>query len=113
MNTTYSSTDFNEKNTTSEGDHFSKEDMMAKGSEVYEKTVEAATDAYEKTAQVASDTYEQARVYTRENPEKVSLIAFGVGFGLGMLLCSRPSRTSRSAHAVVDALYDVAHAFLK
>lgn len=112
MNTTYSSTDFDEKNTTLEGDHFAK-DIKDKGGEIYEKTVEAASDAYEKTAQVASDTFDQARVYTRENPEKVALIAFGVGIGLGMLLCSRPSRTSRSAHAVVDALYGVAHAFLK
>ncbi len=112
MNSDYSSTGFDQKHTTTEGGVFPK-DMMDKGGEAYDKTMKAASEAYEKTSQVANDTYEQARVYTRENPEKVALIAFGLGFGLGMLLCSRPSRTTRSAHAVVDAVYDVATAFLR
>jgi ElaB/YqjD/DUF883 family membrane-anchored ribosome-binding protein len=100
------------------------EDVLEKGSEMYAKTQQAAGEAYEKTAQVAgetydktakimSDTYDQAKVFGRENPEKMALIAFGVGFGLGVLFCSRQSRASRSAHAVVDAIYDVAVAFLR
>jgi hypothetical protein len=90
-----------------------KENIKEAGSEMYAKTQQAASEAYDKTAKVVSDTYNQAATLGRENPEKMALIAFGVGFGLGVLFCSRESRASRSAHAVVDAVYDVAVAFLR
>ena len=82
-------------------------------SEAYDKTSQVASEAFDKTSQVASDTFARAKAFTRENPEKAALIAMGVGVGLGMILCSRQSRTARTTNAVVDALYDVARAFLR
>ncbi len=82
-------------------------------SEVYDKTNKVASEAYDKTSKVASDTFDRAKEFTRENPEKAALIAMGVGVGLGLILCSRQSRTARTTNAVVDALYDVARAFLR
>ena len=82
-------------------------------SEAYDKTSKVAFEAFDKTSEVASDAFDRVKVFTRENPEKAALIAMGVGVGLGMILCSRQSRTSRTANAVIDSLYDVARAFLR
>jgi ElaB protein len=47
--------------------------------------------------------------YGRENPGKITLIAFGAGLGLGLLLASsRRSRSTRYAEPVVNALSDIA-----
>jgi len=105
-------TEFKEKVTHAAG-KIIPEDVMESGAEMYAKTQQAAGEAYDKTARVMSDTYDQAKIYGRENPEKIALIAFGVGFGLGILFCSRQSRATRSAQAVVDAVYDVAVSFLR
>jgi ElaB/YqjD/DUF883 family membrane-anchored ribosome-binding protein len=99
-------------------------DMLKTGADMYDKaqhatseafdtTSKVASEAYDKTSKVASDTFDQAKAFTRENPEKAALIAMGVGVGLGLILCSRQSRTARTTNAVVDALYDVARAFLR
>jgi len=82
-------------------------------SEAYDKTSRAASEAFDKGSQVANDTFDRVKVFTRENPEKAALIAMGVGVGLGMILCSRQSRTTRTANAVLDSIYDVARAFLR
>jgi ElaB/YqjD/DUF883 family membrane-anchored ribosome-binding protein len=90
-----------------------QEDVKAAGADIYAKTQQAAAEAYEKSAQVAEETYSSAKLFSCENPAKTVAIAFGVGLGVGILLASRRSRTSRSAHAVVDALYDVASTMLR
>jgi ElaB protein len=82
-------------------------------SEAFDKTSRVASEAYDKTSEVAGDAVDRVKTFTRENPEKAALIAMGVGVGLGMILCSRQSRTSRTANAVIDSLYDVARAFLR
>jgi ElaB protein len=82
-------------------------------SEAYDKTSKVASEAFDKTSEMANDTFDRVKAFTRENPEKAALIAMGVGVGLGMILCSRQSRTSRTANAVIDSLSDVARAFLR
>ncbi len=83
------------------------------GGEMYDKAQHAASEAYDKTSKAANETFVRARAYTRENPEKAALIAMGIGVGLGLILCSRQSRTARTTNAVLDAAYDVARAFLR
>jgi ElaB/YqjD/DUF883 family membrane-anchored ribosome-binding protein len=84
----------------------------------YEDTKQVVNDAYGKTTEVLTNTYDQAMVYGKDNPGKLTLIAFGAGIGVGVLLASgflggRSSRSSRMAEPIVNALSDVALAFLK
>ena len=96
------------------GDAYDK--TVQKAGEVYDKTAQKAGEAYDKTAQKVSETYEKAKHYSHENPGKTIFIALGIGFGLGLLLGAgshHRSRTSRIAEPVVNALSDVAMAFLR
>jgi ElaB/YqjD/DUF883 family membrane-anchored ribosome-binding protein len=101
--------------TPGEGKQGSAQDMWEKGAEVYDQTKQAATQAYEKAANTLSSTYDQALTYGRENPGRFTLIAFGAGIGVGVLLAAgggRP-RTRRYAEPVVNALYDIALEFFR
>jgi ElaB/YqjD/DUF883 family membrane-anchored ribosome-binding protein len=86
-----------------------------RGAEVYDQTKHAVTNAYDKTSEVLTDTYDQAMTYGRQNPGKLTLIAFGAGIAIGMLLSSGRgrSRTERIAEPVVDALSRVALEFFR
>ncbi|HEU4388465.1 MAG TPA: hypothetical protein VFV34_11755 [Blastocatellia bacterium] len=78
----------------------------------YEQAKQAVAKAYEKTAGTITETYDQAVKYGRANPGKLTLIAFGAGVGVGVLIAtgfsSRPSRTSRLIQPVVGALSEIA-----
>jgi len=82
----------------------------------YEQTKQVVTDAYGKTTEVLGNTYDQAMTYGRENPGKLTLIAFGAGIGVGVLLASGfggRSRTNRIAEPIVGALSQVAMEFFR
>lgn len=83
----------------------------------YEETKQVVNDAYGKTTEVLTNTYDQAMVYGKDNPGKLTLIAFGAGIGIGVLLASGfssgRSRSSRIGEPIVTALSEVAMAFLK
>lgn len=82
----------------------------------YEQTRQVVTDAYGKTSEVLGNTYDQAMTYGRENPGKLTLIAFGAGIGIGILLASGlggRSRTNRIAEPIVGALSQVAMEFFR
>ncbi|MEK6285664.1 MAG: hypothetical protein AABO57_07980 [Acidobacteriota bacterium] len=78
----------------------------------YDQTVKAVSEAYDKTSEVVSSTYDQTMTYGRDNPGKLTLIAFGAGIGIGVLLASGlgggRSRNSRFAEPIVTALSQVA-----
>jgi len=83
----------------------------------YDQTVKAVSDAYDKTSEVISNTYDQTMTYGRENPGKLTLIAFGAGIGIGILLASGVgggrSRNGRFAEPIVTALSQVALEFFR
>ena len=83
----------------------------------YEETKQVVNDAYGKTTEVLTNTYDQAMVYGKDNPGKLTLIAFGAGIGIGVLLASSlsggRSRSSRIGEPLVTALSEVALAFLR
>jgi hypothetical protein len=85
------------------------------GQSPYDQTVQTVTDAYGKTTEVLSNTYDQAMSYGRENPGKLTLIAFGAGIAIGLLLSGSGgrSRTNRIAEPVVNALSQVALEFFR
>ncbi|AFM24085.1 hypothetical protein [Desulfomonile tiedjei] len=92
-------------------------DIRKAGAETYQKVEHAASQAYDQTSKVLSDSYHQVSEYAHKNPERTTLIAFGVGLGLGLLLAGRGGGGWRSnryyAAPVIDALYDVAMAFVR
>jgi hypothetical protein len=81
----------------------------------YDQTVQTVTDAYGRTTEVLTNTYDQAMSYGRENPGKLTLIAFGAGIAIGLLLAGSGgrSRTNRIAEPVVNALSQVALEFFR
>ena len=63
-----------------------------------------------------TDTYDQAMVYGKENPGKLTLIAFGAGIGIGVLVASGLGgrrRNSRFTEPIVNALSQVALEFFR
>jgi hypothetical protein len=89
--------------------------MWDKGAEVLDQTKQRATEAYDKAAETLSHTYDQAMTYSRDNPGKFTLLAFGAGVGVGVLLAGSGGRrrTRRYAEPVVNALYDIALEFFR
>jgi ElaB protein len=83
----------------------------------YEQTAKAVSDAYDKTSEVLTNTYDQTMTYGRENPGKLTMIAFGAGIGIGVLLASGfgggRRRSSRIAEPVVNALSQLALEFFR
>jgi ElaB protein len=89
-------------------------DFMNRTAEAYDHTKETASRAYDKTSQALTDSYAHAMTYGRENPGKMTMIAFGIGFGMGLLVASsRRGRVSRYAEPLVTALSDIALDFVR
>lgn len=82
----------------------------------YDQTVKAVGEAYDKTSEVLTNTYDQTMTYGRDNPGKLTLIAFGAGIGIGVLLASgfggRRS-SNRYTEPIVNALSQAALAFFR
>jgi ElaB/YqjD/DUF883 family membrane-anchored ribosome-binding protein len=76
--------------------------------QVMDQTKEAFGEAYDKTSQTVNATYGQAMEYGREHPGQLTLIAFGAGIGIGLLLASTFNSRSRLMPSVVDALSGIA-----
>ena len=85
----------------------------SRGPEIMDQTQQVLTEAYDKTSKTLNETYDQAREYGREHPGQLTLIAFGAGIGIGLLLASAFSSRSRIMPPVVNALTDVATAIFR
>jgi|ERR1041384_5996223 ElaB protein len=83
----------------------------------YEQTAKAVGEAYDKTSEVLTNTYDQTMTYGRENPGKLTMIAFGAGIGIGVLLASGLGsgrrRNGRIAEPIVTALSQLALEFFR
>jgi len=87
--------------------------FAAGATEVVDQAKQAVTDVYNRASKGLSESYTQAVDYGRENPGTTTLIAFGAGIGIGLLLAgsvssSRNSRTSRILPPVMNALTEIA-----
>jgi ElaB/YqjD/DUF883 family membrane-anchored ribosome-binding protein len=80
----------------------------SRGADIMDQTQQALTEAYDKTSSTLNETYDQAIEYGREHPGQLTLIAFGAGIGIGLLLASTFSSRSRIMPPVVDALTGIA-----
>lgn len=70
-------------------------------------------ELYDQTNKSLSHQYDKAVDYSRENPGKTTLIAFGVGVGVGVLLLGNlggsRSRRSRVVEPVMNAVSTLAY----
>jgi ElaB/YqjD/DUF883 family membrane-anchored ribosome-binding protein len=89
--------------------------LRDRATEAYDQTKKAVNEAYDKTAQAVSSTYDQAMTFGREHPGQLTLIAFGAGIGVGLLLASGGPRrrTSRYAEPAINALSEIALEFFR
>ena len=85
-------------------------DVVRTVKEISDRATTAVGTAYEKTADAMGDTVDKVMTYGRRNPGKLTLIAFGAGLGVGVLIAasSPRSRTSRIVEPVVGALSEIA-----
>lgn len=84
--------------------------QIERGEKVVNEVKEKVTDAYDRTSKSLNEGYTRAVDYGRENPGKTSLIIFGAGLGIGLLLAngSGRSRKGRIVTPVMNALTDIA-----
>lgn len=86
-------------------------EINSRAAEVMEQTKQAVTEAYDRTSRTVQESYDRAVDYGRENPGKMTLIAFGAGIGIGLLLASNfnsRSRSNRIVSPVMTALSEIA-----
>lgn len=87
------------------------------GQSPIDQTKQVVTDAYGKTSEALTNTYDQAMSFGREHPGQLTLIAFGAGIGIGLLLASSfssgRSTSQRYAEPVVNALSNIALEFFR
>lgn len=72
---------------------------------------QSVSDTYHRASHGLNETWEQAMDYSRENPGRSTLIAFGVGVGVGLLMANgfaTRSRTRRIVPPVMNALSEIA-----
>lgn len=65
-----------------------REQVEDRSAEIIDRTKQQVSEAYDQANKSVSDQYRKTVDYGRENPGKTTLIAFGVGAGLGALLVS-------------------------
>jgi ElaB/YqjD/DUF883 family membrane-anchored ribosome-binding protein len=91
-------------------------DMRERGSEVVDQARQKVTDAYDRASRGVTETWGQAMGYSRENPAMATLIAFGVGIGVGVFLAGgfqTRNRSRRLIPPVMNALSEIADEFLR
>jgi len=82
-----------------------KTPSSAEVNEAFDKAKQVVSDAWDRTNRGLSDTYEHAVVYGRENPGKMTLMAFGAGLAVGLLIAGTvPSSRSRNRRIVVPVM---------
>ena len=59
--------------------------------EGYQKASEKVGEAYRKTSRAVSGAYESGVGYVQENPAMMTLVALGIGVGIGFLLGGEPA----------------------
>jgi ElaB/YqjD/DUF883 family membrane-anchored ribosome-binding protein len=82
-----------------------------RSSEPMDQMRQSVSEVYNRASHSMNETWEQAMEYGRENPGKATLIAFGAGVGVGLLLANgfvTRSRSRRIVPPVMNALSEIA-----
>lgn len=89
---------------------------VRKGEEAFDKTRENISEVYDRASRTAHQTLDQAIDYGRNNPGTATMIAFGAGLGLGLLIASNMnsrSRPQRMVPPIMRALSDITMEFFR
>jgi ElaB/YqjD/DUF883 family membrane-anchored ribosome-binding protein len=90
----------------------SHEKVEGRGGDVMDQAKRKAGQVYDQANRNLNEQYERVIDYGRENPGKATLIAFGVGLGVGLLVAGgfkARSRRSRLVEPVMNALSTLAY----
>lgn len=82
--------------------HAVREQVTERGAEIMHQAKHKVSEVYEQANKSVTKQYEKAMDYGRENPGKTTLIAFGVGVGVGVLLVGSVSGPRRRRSRVVE-----------
>ena len=89
-----------------------REKIEDRSAEMMWQAKRKASQVYDQANKSLNEQYERMIDYGRENPGKTTLIAFGVGVGVGLLVASSfnaRSRRSRMVEPVMNALSILAY----
>jgi ElaB/YqjD/DUF883 family membrane-anchored ribosome-binding protein len=95
--------------------HAVRERVEERGAEALDQAKRKAGQIYDQANKSLNEQYGKAMEYGRENPGKMTLIAFGVGVGVGVGLVvaggypTPHSRRRRMVEPVMNALSSIAH----
>jgi ElaB/YqjD/DUF883 family membrane-anchored ribosome-binding protein len=79
--------------------------------EIIDQTKQGISETYNRASQGLNETFGQAMDYSREHPGRSTLIAFGLGVGVGLLMAGNfatRNRTRRIVPPVMNALSEIA-----
>jgi ElaB/YqjD/DUF883 family membrane-anchored ribosome-binding protein len=88
-------------------------------SEVAGQARDTINEAYSRASRGMSDTWEQAMDFSKEHPGAATIVAFGAGVGLGLLLAGglggfhSRGRTRRMVPPVLDAISMITREYLR
>jgi ElaB/YqjD/DUF883 family membrane-anchored ribosome-binding protein len=92
--------------------HAVRERIEDRGAEALDQAKEKVGRVYDRANKSLIEQYEKAMDYGRENPGKTTLIALGVGAGVGLLVASSfnapRSRRRRLVEPIMNALSTLA-----
>jgi len=89
-----------------------REKVEGRGEDVIDQAKRKAGQVYDQANRSLNEQYGRVIGYGRENPGKTTLIAFGVGVGVGLLVAGgfkARSRRNRLAEPVMNALSALAY----
>jgi ElaB/YqjD/DUF883 family membrane-anchored ribosome-binding protein len=92
---------------TSNAARTARENIEDRGAEMMGQAKQKASHIYNQANKTLNEQYERVADYGRDNPGKATLIAFGVGVGVGLLVAggfNTRSRRSRLVEPVMNAL---------
>jgi ElaB/YqjD/DUF883 family membrane-anchored ribosome-binding protein len=103
---------------TSDSSSSAQRDLKEKSGEMIDQAGQAVSEAYQRATQTVNEKLGQAKEYSRENPGTATMVAFGVGVGVGVLLASGllntgRSRSQRIVPPVMNALSEIASELLR
>lgn len=99
--------------TTEQNESSTLGNLSAKSGEIVGQAKDVASDVYNRASKSLNQGVNQAVDYSREHPGQATLIAFGAGLGVGLLLANTlmspsRSRTSRIVPPVMNAISEIA-----
>jgi ElaB/YqjD/DUF883 family membrane-anchored ribosome-binding protein len=86
-------------------------EVKERGSQIAGQAKDTINQAYQRASHGMTEGWDNAMEYSRAHPAKATLIAFGAGVGLGLMIAGNlqsRNRTRRLVPPIMNALSDIA-----